>query len=90
MLQILADSTGATYSSYYAIVKTELYKLFSKYETKFGAARSQRVPQPSAHSGKKKQAWAKIFGEHVGSVVVGPPPISSSSSGGVVSEFTAY
>ena len=56
MLQILADSTGATYSSYYAIVKTELYKVFAKYETKFGAARSQRVPQPSAHSGKKKKA----------------------------------
>ena len=30
VLQILADSTGATYSSYYAIVKTELYNLFSK------------------------------------------------------------
>jgi len=50
-----------------------LYKLFTKYETKFGAARSQKVPHPSAHSSKKKQAWAKIFGEQAGSGVVGPP-----------------
>ena len=67
-----------------------MYKLFTKYETKFGAARSQKVPHPSAHFGKKKQAWAKIFGEQAGSSVVGPPPTSSSSSGGAVSELTAY
>jgi hypothetical protein len=35
-------------------VKTELYKLFNKYENKFGAARSQRVAQPSIYTGKKK------------------------------------
>ena len=68
VLQLFVDSTGVTYSSYYDEVKTELYKLFSKYETKFGVA----VPQPSAHSGKKKQAWGKIFGDHAGSGVVGP------------------
>ena len=67
-----------------------MYKLFIKYEAKFGAARSQRVPQPSAHSGKKKKAWAKIFGDQAGSSVVGPPPTSSSSSGGAVSELSAY
>jgi hypothetical protein len=54
--ELLAESTGATYSSYYADVKTELYKLFNKYEIKFGAARSQKVGQPSTHSSKKKQA----------------------------------
>jgi len=66
-----------------------LYKLFTKYETQFGEARFQRIPQPSSHSGKKKQAWAKIFGEPL--VVVGPPPVSSfSSSSGAVSELSAY
>jgi hypothetical protein len=43
VLELLVEHTGCTYSSYYAHVKTELYKLFNKYETKFGAARSQRV-----------------------------------------------
>jgi hypothetical protein len=85
------DSTGASYSSYYTDVKSEFYKLFRKYETKFGAARSQRVPQPSAHSCKKKQSWANIFGEHAGSGGVGPPPVSSSSSSsGDDSELSAY
>jgi hypothetical protein len=55
VLELFAESTGADYSSYYADVKTELYKLFNKYETKFGVVMSQRVAQPSAHSGKKKQ-----------------------------------
>ena len=53
VLQLLANTAGASYSLYYAEVKSELYE-FTKYETKFGAARSQRVPQPLAHSGKKK------------------------------------
>jgi hypothetical protein len=55
VLELLAEHTGASYSSYYADVKDELYKLFSKYETKFGAARSQRPVQPTAQSGKRKQ-----------------------------------
>jgi len=50
------------YSSYYVEVTTELYKLFNKYENKFGAARSQRAAQASNHTGKKKQAWGRIFG----------------------------
>ena len=54
MLQLLGEYTGSEYSTYYANVKTELYKLFNKYESKFGAARSQRVAQPSHHIGKKK------------------------------------
>ena len=44
VLQLLANTTGASYSAYYGDVKSELYKLIAKYETKFGAARSQRVP----------------------------------------------
>jgi hypothetical protein len=42
VLQILKEKTGCDYTSYYTDMKTELYKLFNKYETKFGAARSQR------------------------------------------------
>jgi len=43
LLEVLALSTGSTYSSYYVDVQYELYTLFTKYELKFGAARSQRV-----------------------------------------------
>jgi hypothetical protein len=54
VLQLLAESTSSQYNSYYADMKTELYKLFNKYERKFGIARSQRVTQPSNHTGKRK------------------------------------
>jgi hypothetical protein len=43
ILNLLAQSTGSMYTTYYEDVKAELYKLFNKYERKFGAARSQRV-----------------------------------------------
>ena len=43
VLKLLKESTGCDYTSYYADVKTKIYKLFNKYERKFGAARSQRV-----------------------------------------------
>jgi hypothetical protein len=56
VLELLAGYTGASYSRYYGDVKDELYKMFTKYETKFGTTMSQRVAQPSAHSGKRKQA----------------------------------
>ena len=49
VLQLLSEYTGSEYSSYYADIKTEMYKLFNKYESKFGAAKSQRVAQPSHH-----------------------------------------
>jgi hypothetical protein len=78
------------YIVYYVDVKDELYKLFSKYETKYGAARSQRVAQPSINSGKRKQTWGRIFG---GSSVVGPPPATTSSSSVSASgrsELSAY
>ena len=77
VLQLLAKSTGTQYNSYYADVKTELYKLFNKYERKFGAARSQRVTPPSNHTGKRKQAWGRIFG---GAGGFGPSPVTTSSS----------
>jgi hypothetical protein len=77
VLELLAEATESVYTVYYADVKDELYKLFNKYETKYGAARSQRVAQPSINSGKRKQAWGRIFR---GSSVVGPPPATTSSS----------
>jgi hypothetical protein len=64
--------------------------MFTKYETKFGAVRAQRVAQPSIHTGKK-QAWGRIFGDS-SSGVVGPPPIStpSASSSSAICELSAY
>jgi hypothetical protein len=94
VLQLLGECTGSEYSSYYVDVKTKLYKLFNKYENKFGTTRSQKVAQPSIHTGKKKQAWGRIFGGRSGSGsgVVGPPPVSasSSSSTSAVCELSAY
>jgi hypothetical protein len=88
VLQLLHESTGNDYSTYYADVRTELHKLFAKYERKFGAARSQRVTQPANHTGKKKQPWGRIFG---GSGVVGSTPAtSSSSSHSTASELACY
>jgi hypothetical protein len=94
VLELLADYTGCEYSSYYANVKSELYKLFDKYVNKFGATSSQRLAQPSAHTSKKKQAWGRIFGDPSGSGsgVVGPSPGSgtSSSSSSGVSKLSTY
>ncbi|XP_066333367.1 uncharacterized protein [Miscanthus floridulus] len=96
VLQLLGEYIGSEYSSYYADVKTELYKLFNKYESKFGAARSQRVAQPSHHTekelkGREQQSKSKV-------PLPPPPPPSSlllplSRRGGVlvpssVSAFT--
>jgi hypothetical protein len=81
-------------TSYYANVKIEIYKLFNKYERKFGAARSQRPAQPAMASGKKKQAWGRIFGAPGPSRVVGPSPASARTSSQSASaagcELTAY
>ena len=54
VLELLKERTGCDYTSYYADVKTKIYKLFNKYERKFGAARSQKVAQPASHTGKRK------------------------------------
>jgi len=92
VLQLLKEYTGCDYSSYYADVRTEIYKLFNKYERKFSAARSQRATQPASDTGKRKQAWGRIFGGP-GYCVVGPSPASaptSSTSGSVMCELTVY
>jgi hypothetical protein len=47
VLHLLNETIGTDCTSYYAIVKTELSKLFEKYERKFGVARSQSVAGPS-------------------------------------------
>jgi hypothetical protein len=60
VLELLGKATGSTYSLYYGDVKDELYRLFNKYEQKFGgAARTQRVSQPSAHYGKEEAGMGK-------------------------------
>jgi len=92
VLEILKESTGCDYISYYADVKTEIYKLFNKYERKFGVARTQRAAQPASHIGKKKQAWGRIFGGP-GSGVSSTSPAcapTSSSSGSTSSELSIY
>ena len=50
------------------------------------------VAQSASHTGKKKQAWGRIF-ESPGSSIVGPSPASaptSSSSGSAVCELSVY
>ena len=72
VLELLKESTSCDYTSYYNDMKAKLYKLFNKYERKFGAARTQRTAQPVSHIGKKKQACERIF--------EGPRYVVSSSS----------
>jgi len=54
VLVILKENIGVDYSSYYASVKTELYKLFAKYDSKFGAAKNRRAAHPAGQTGKRK------------------------------------
>ncbi|XP_066344426.1 zinc finger BED domain-containing protein RICESLEEPER 1-like [Miscanthus floridulus] len=80
VLTIMQQKTSFDYSSYYGIVKTKIFKLFNKYEEKFGAARSQRrAAQPASITGKRKQAWGRIFRGPGASGVVGPSPASAPS-----------
>ena len=78
----------------YVDVKTKIYKLFNKYERKFGAAMSQRAAHPASHTGKKKQAWGRIFRGPGSSGVVGPSPASARTSSQSASaagcELTTY
>jgi len=65
-----------------------LHKLYDKYESKFGAARPARTTHPSGLTGKRKQAWGKIFG---GSVSSGPSSAGSSTTvAPSLSELTVY
>lgn len=86
VLELLGKATGSDYSEYYGQVKADLYTMFAKYEEKFGAARSQRVSIPSSHTGKRKQAWEKIFGGPGAS----PDCFQSTSCATSVSELKAY
>ncbi|XP_066316658.1 zinc finger BED domain-containing protein RICESLEEPER 2-like [Miscanthus floridulus] len=95
VLVILKENTGVDYSKYYADVKTEIYKLFAKYDSKYGSTRSQRPAHPAVNSGKRKQAWGRIFGGPGSSAVVGPPPLASvststQSAASVACELTTY
>jgi hypothetical protein len=88
VLDLLAQYNNISYIAYFAEVKSELHKLYDKYESKFGAARPARTTHPSGLTGKRKQAWGRIFG---GSGSSGPSSCSGSSvvSPGL-SELTVY
>jgi hypothetical protein len=55
VLHLLGDCTSCEYNTYYADVRNGLYKLFTKYQTKFGAFKAQRAAQPLIHTGKKSK-----------------------------------
>jgi len=55
VLQILSQIIGVDYSNYFSEVRTELYKLYNKYENKYGAVRLQRPSNILGSTGKKKQ-----------------------------------
>jgi hypothetical protein len=93
VLQIMQEKTGNDYTAYYAKVRTELFKLFNKYDEKYGSSRTQRrstLPGPT--TGKKKNPWEVVFGGPGASGVVGPAPssVSTSSAAPCVCELSAY
>jgi hypothetical protein len=90
VLVILKENLGVDYSSYYASVKIKLYKLFAKYDSKFGAAKNRRAAHPAGQIGKRKQAWERIFRGPGASGVIGPSPTPTSSAASVGCELTAY
>ena len=53
VLQLLSQAVGVDYSNYFTEVRAELYKLYNKYENKYGAVRLQRPSNISRSSGKK-------------------------------------
>ena len=90
VFELLAQCNNMSYNAYFVEVKTELHNLYDKYESKFGAARPARTIHPSGLTGKRKQAWGKIFG---GSGASGPSTITGSSSTIVtlgLSKLTVY
>ena len=68
-----------------------MYKLFNKYETKFGGARLQRTSQTAGPTGKKRTAWGKIYGATASD---SSTPLASASASApaiaVVSELSSY
>jgi hypothetical protein len=90
VLRLLSQAIGVDYSSYFSLVRNELYKLYNKYENKFGTDRQHRPSQPAGSTGRKKTAWGKIFGAPSGS---GSSPILASPPApaiAVVSELSSY
>jgi len=87
VLELLGQCNNISYIDYLAEVKFELHKLFDKYESKFGSTRPARTTHPSGLTGKRKQAWSKIFG---GSVSSGPSSVGSSTVAPGLSELTVY
>jgi hypothetical protein len=85
-LDLLAQLNKTSYNTYFVDVKSELHKLYDKYEAKFGAARPTRATHPSGLTGKRKHAWGKIFG---GSSSTGST-LSSSAVPSGISELTVY
>ena len=91
MLDLLSQCNNISYIAYLAEVKSELHALYDKYESRFGAARPARTTHPSGLTGKRKQAWGRIFGGSVssGTSIPNGSSFSSISSAGI-SELTAY
>jgi hypothetical protein len=93
VLQLLSQTIGTDYSSYFNEVRTELYKLYNKYENKFCAVRLQRHSQAPGCTGKKKKSWAKIFGPPGSSISSGSSSALASTSGpaiAAISELSSY
>jgi hypothetical protein len=61
VLAILGDALSHDYSNYYTNVRSKLFEVYSKYETKYGGVRLQRPPLAPTTS-KKTTTWGKIFG----------------------------
>jgi hypothetical protein len=93
VLQLLSQTTGTDYFSYFSEVRTELYKLYNKYENMFGAVRSQRHSQAGGSTVKKKTAWGKIFRAPGTSIGAGSSNGTASTSApaiAAVSELSSY
>jgi len=84
VLDLLSQCNNINYIEYLTEVKFELHKLYDKYESKFGAA---RTTHPSRLTGKRKQAWDKIFGVSVSS---SPSSVGSYVVAPGLSELTVY
>jgi hypothetical protein len=56
VFQLLSHTISTDYSSCFSKVRTELYKLYNKYENRFGAIRSQRYSQTGGSTSKKNNS----------------------------------